>query len=268
VVEARKRQRNSAASGSIFERAVVYSSESIQACRQVLNDLVFHLRNYADKFYLIGGWAVYYLLDRPERTPEAIRFAGTEDVDLAFLIPMVKLEKVMERLEKAGYQRSGSQRMRRDVSGQTVILDLLGGKQEIKDHFTFRKRISGATLSGEIIDAEINVANLPACLVLKARAFEENPKDKDAYDIYYLVTYGGAEDGDAAREVNKVFKHPFIAEGLKLFQVHFGRVEGKGLRIAAQMLSRVEGKTAREATAMVRGSFRRFFSGIGMAVNY
>jgi hypothetical protein len=226
------------------------------------------LRDYADKFYLIGGWAIYYDLDRPDRTPEAIRFAGTEDVDLAFLLPMVELEKVMERLENAGYQRSCSQRMRREVSGQAVVLDILGGKQEIKDHFTFEKRISGATLAGEIIDAEINVANLPACLILKARAFEENPKYKDAYDIYYLVTHGGAEDGDATREVGKVLKEPFVREGLKLLQVHFGRVEGRGLRIAAQMLSRLEGKTAKEATAIVRGSFRRFFSGIGLTVNF
>lgn len=234
----------------------------------MLNDVVSCLRDYADKFYLIGGWAIYYLLDRPDRTPEAVGFAGTEDVDLAFLVPMAELEKIMERLEKAGYQRSGTQRMRREVSGQVVILDLLGGKQEIKDNFTFEKGISGDTLTGEIIDAEINVANLPACLVLKARAFEENPKDKDAYDIYYLVTHGGAEDGSAALEVNRVIKHPFIVEGLKLLQVHFGRVEGKGLRISAQMLSRLEGKTAKEAAAMVRGSFRRFFSGIGMSVNY
>ena len=246
----------------------MYSSDAVKACRQVLNDVVFCLRDYADKFYLIGGWAVYYLLDRPDRIPEAIGFAGTEDVDLAFLVPMVELERIMERLEKAGYHRSGSQRMRREVLGQTVILDLLGGKQEIKEHFTFKKRISGATLAGEVIDAEINVANLPACLVLKARAFEENPKDKDAYDIYYLVTHGGAEDGAAAREVKKVLDHPFVGEGLKLLQVHFGRVEGKGLRIAARMLSRIEGRSATETRAMVRGSFSRFFAELGMDVNF
>ena len=246
----------------------MYSREALEACRQVLNDVIFCLRDYEDKFYLIGGWAVYYLLDRPDRAPEAIGFAGTEDVDLAFLVPMVELEGIMERLEKTGYQRSGSQRMRREVSGQAVILDLLGGKQEIKDHFTYKKQISGSTLAGKLIDTEINVANLPACLALKARAFEENPKDKDAYDIYYLVTHGGAEDGDAGRELRKVLDHPFVREGLKLLQVHFGRVEGKGLRIAAQMLSRLEGKTAKEAIAMVRGSFARFFGGLGMGVNF
>lgn len=246
----------------------MYSSDSVQACRQVLIDVVSCLRDYADKFYLIGGWAVYYVLDRPDRTPEAIRFAGTQDVDLAFLVPMVELEKIMERLEKAGYQRSGSQRMRQEVSGRTVIVDLLGGKQEVKDSFTFKKRLSGATLAGEVMNAEVSIANLPACLVLKARAFDENPKDKDAYDIYYLVTHGGTKDGDAGSEVKMVLQHPFVGEGLKLLQVHFGRVEGKGVRIAAQMLSRVEGKTAREATALVRGSFRRFFSGIGIAVNF
>lgn len=246
----------------------MYSTKAVQACRQVLNDVVFCLRDYVDKFYLIGGWAIHYILDRPDRSSEAIGFAGTEDVDLAFLVPMAELEKIMERLENAGYQRSGSQRMRREVSGQTVILDLLGGKQEIKDHFTFRKRISGPTLAGQLIDTDIDIANLTACLVLKAHAFEENPKDKDAYDIYYLVTHGGAEDGAAAGEMKKFLGHPFVADGLKLLQVHFGRLEGKGLRVAAQMLSRLEGKTAKEATAMVRGTFRRFFGVMGISAKF
>ncbi len=120
---------------------MLYSKDALEACRQVLNDVVYSLLDYEDKFYLIGGWAVYYLLDRPNRTPEAIGFAGTEDVDLAFVVPMNELEIIMERLEKKGYQRSTSQRMRRDVSARTVTVDLLGGKQEVKDRFTFKKRI-------------------------------------------------------------------------------------------------------------------------------
>jgi len=247
---------------------MLYSKDALEACRQVLNDVVYCLADYNDRFYLIGGWAVYYLLDRPNRSPEAIGFAGTEDVDLAFLVPMAELERIMERLEKHGYQRSSSQRMRREVSGRTVIIDLLGGKQEIRDTFTFKRRISGPTLGGENIDAEISVANLPACLVLKAQAFDENPKDKDAYDIYYLVTHGGGKDGDAAWEVKKAFNHPFIAGGVKFLHLHFGRVEGKGLRAATQMLARLEGRQGREARAMVRGSFKRFFTEIGMAVNF
>jgi predicted nucleotidyltransferase len=246
----------------------VYSREALEACRQVLNDVVHCLADYKDKFYLIGGWAVYYLLDRADRPPEAIGFAGTEDVDLAFLVPMVELEKIMDRLEQKGYQRSSSQRMRRELSGKTVIVDLLGGKQEIKDHFTFKKRITGTTLAGEVIDTEIDVANLAASLALKARVFKENPKDKDAYDIYYLVTHGGAENGDPAREVKEALRHPFVAEGLKFLQLHFGRVEGRGLRVAAQMLSRLEGRPAKEARALVRGSFKRFFGGIGMPVTF
>ncbi|MBI2087637.1 MAG: nucleotidyl transferase AbiEii/AbiGii toxin family protein [Deltaproteobacteria bacterium] len=246
----------------------MYSRDALEACRQVLNDVVYCLMDYEDRFYLIGGWAIYYLLDRPDRTPEAVGFAGTEDVDLAFLIPMVELERIMERLEEKGYQRSASQRLRREVSGRIVIVDLLGGKQEVKDSFTFKRRISGPTLAGDVIEAEINVANLPACLVLKANAFDENPKDKDAYDIYYLVTHGGTKDGDAAREVKEVLSYPFVAEGVKVLHLHFGRVEGKGLRAATQMLGRLEGRSAKEARSMVRGSFSRFFTGIGMAVNF
>jgi len=112
------------------------------------------------------------------------------------------------------------------------------------------------------------VANLAACLVLKAKAFDENPKDKDAYDIFFLVTHGSEKDGDAALEAKNALGHPFVSEGMKILQLHFGRVEGRGLRAATQMLSRLEGRSAREARAMVRGSFRRFFSGMGMTINF
>jgi len=246
----------------------MYSSDAVNACRQVLNDVIQCLRVYEDRYYLIGGWAVYHLLDRPDRTPEVIGFAGTEDVDLAFLVPILELEKIMQELREKDYQQSGKQRMHREISDRRVIVDLLGGREEIKNSFTYKKRISGATLSGEVIDAEVSVANLPACLVLKAKAFDENPKDKDAYDIFYLVTHGGEKDGDAAFEVKDVIQHPFVADGLKVLQLHFGRVEGRGIRAATQMLSRLEGRSAREARAMVRGSFRRFFAGIGTMVNY
>jgi hypothetical protein len=246
----------------------MYSNDAVKACRQVLNDIIFCLRGYEDRFYLIGGWAVYHLLDRPDRAPETIGFAGTEDVDLAFLVPMFELERIMRELQNKGYQPFGSQRMHRAVSDRRVIVDFLGGAQEIKNSFTFKKRIVGDTLSGEVIDAAVSVANLPACLVLKATAFDENPKDKDAYDIFFLVTHGGEKDGDAALEAKRALGHPFVSEGMKILQLHFGRVEGRGLRAATQMLSRLEGRSAREARAMVRGSFRRFFSGMGMTVNF
>lgn len=247
---------------------MVYAKEAVEACRQVLCDVVYCLNDYEDRFYLIGGWAVYYLLDRPDRRPEDIGFAGTEDVDLAFLVPMVELEKIMMGLEEAGYRKSGSQRMHREVSGKRVIVDFLGGNPEVKSSFTLRRRISGRTLSGELLDAEISVANLSACLVLKAQVFNENPKDKDAYDIYYLVTHGGTKDGDCAREIKMALKYPLVAEGIEILQVHFGRVEGRGLRAATQMLRDLDGRPTSVARAMVRGSFKRFFDEIGMTVNF
>ena len=246
----------------------MYSSDAVTACRQVLTDVIQCLRAYEDRYYLIGGWAVYHLLDRPDRAPEVIGFAGTEDVDRAFLVPILELEKIMEELRAKDYQPSGKQRMHREISHRRVIVDFLGGRQEIKNSFTFRKKITGATILGEVIDAEVSVANLPACIVLKAKAFDENPKDKDAYDIFYLITHGGKKDGDAAFEVKDVIQHPFVADGLKVLQLHFGRVEGRGIRAATQMLSRLEGRSAREARAMVRGSFRTFFAGLGISVNY
>ena len=106
-----------------------YTKDAVEACRQVLKDVVYCLKDYEDRFYLIGGWAVYYLLDQPGRTPEEIGYAGTEDVDLAFLVPMSELDQIMARLEQAGYCKISSQRMNRVVSDRRVIVDFLGGNQ-------------------------------------------------------------------------------------------------------------------------------------------
>lgn len=114
---------------------------------------------------------------------------------------MCELEKIMQDLGEKGYEQSGNQRMHREITGRPVIIDFLWGNEEIKDNFTFKKRISGATLSEEVVEVEVSVTNLPACIALKAKAFDENPKDKNAYDIFYLVTHGGDKDGDAASEV-------------------------------------------------------------------
>jgi len=105
-------------------------------------------------------------------------------------------------------------------------------------------------------------------LILKAKVFDIDPKDKDAYDIYYLVTHGGAKGADTAQEVKQSLKYPLVADGMNTLHVHFGRVEGKGLRAAIKTLCRLEGKTTAESKALVRGSFRRFFVGIGMPVNF
>ena len=37
---------------------MLYSKDALEACRQVLNDVICCLRDYEDRFYLIGGWAV------------------------------------------------------------------------------------------------------------------------------------------------------------------------------------------------------------------
>ena len=51
----KRRQKNSAASVSIFKGTTLYSKDSLEACRQVLNDVVSSLSDYADKFYLAGS---------------------------------------------------------------------------------------------------------------------------------------------------------------------------------------------------------------------
>ena len=51
----RRRQKNFVKNGSVFERTMLYGKDALEACRQVLNDVVSSLSDYADKFYLAGS---------------------------------------------------------------------------------------------------------------------------------------------------------------------------------------------------------------------
>ena len=111
----------------------MYSSDAVNACRQVLNDVIQCLRAYENRYYLIGGWAVYHLLDRPDRTPEVIGFAGTEDVDLAFLVPILEHSEMTYASLRSGnpeasgsYHASSPQRNR--VLSLVIIETCRGGR--------------------------------------------------------------------------------------------------------------------------------------------
>jgi len=51
----------------------------------------------------------------------------------------------MQELQEKDYKPSGKQRMHREISDRRVIVDFLGGREEIKNDFTFKKKITGAT---------------------------------------------------------------------------------------------------------------------------
>ena len=251
----------------------MFDVQAMARCHQVLCEILATLGEAVSQAYLVGGWAVYYVLDRPDRPVTRLAYAGTLDVDVALVFQLPGREELVGRLISKGYVRDNrieNRLLRPFPEGQIdpVAVDLLEGDKEILQNLIHRVRVVGETPEGKPFEGSVGVANMEACLAMKAIAFDRDPKDKDAYDIYYLVTHARDEQGDCAAHVKTTVHYPLIQEGFKALEIHFGRLEGRGLRKAMQMLRDQDGMDSVEARAAVRGSMRAFFHKLDRDVNY
>lgn len=248
-------------------------AQAMSRCHQVLCEVLAAMGEAAAESYLIGGWAIYYVLDRPDRPVTRLPYAGTLDVDVALVFQMPRRGELIETLIHQGYLRDNrieNRLLRPFPEGgiEPVAVDFLPGDNEVLQNLTHPIRVVGKTPEGTPFDGSVAVANMEACLAMKAIAFHEDPKDKDAYDIYYLVTHARDEQGDCTDHVKVTLDRPLVRRGLEALTVHFGRREGRGLRKAMQMLRDQDGMSSVEARAAVRGSLRAFFNKLGRAVDY
>jgi hypothetical protein len=251
----------------------MFDAEAITRCHQVLCEVLAALEETGSKAYLIGGWAIYYILHRSDPSLTRLQYAGTLDVDVALVLQLPEREELIKQLISKGYvrhKRIENRLLRPFPEGEIepVAVDLSGGTREVLRTFTHHIEIVGKTPDDTPFEGSGAVTNMEACLAMKAIAFDRDPKQKDAYDLYYLVTHAKDEQGDCADHVIATLDHPLIRDGLKALGIHFGRIEGQGLRRAMQMLRDQDGMDSVTARAAVRGSFRAFFHKLGRAVNY
>lgn len=249
----------------------MFDDRAMKRCHQVLCEVLVTLSDVSADIYLVGGWAVYYILFAPDSSVRRLRYAGTLDVDVALVLQVREREGVLERFVSGGYvrdKRIENRLLRGFPGGDEVAVDFLGGNKEILEGLTHHIPVVGETPEGETFKGSVAVVNLEACLAMKAIAFDRDPKPKDSYDIYYLVTYGQDEQGDCADHVKAKLDFPLIRRGLEALEIHFGRLEGRGLRQAMRLLRDFDGMDARTARAAVRGSMRAFFRKLDKNVNY
>lgn len=257
----------------IGERAR-YVSRETDACDRVLRTLLSRVGSWAEHLVLVGGLTPRYLI--PEPPPNIDPHIGTTDVDLVLAMAMPALHDAPERplaekLREIGFEP----RMEKDLpqgpafrwvhrqdglkvkvefmcsAGERPWLEVepdpvpntgrelgalrLIGAELVAEDFAIRQ-ISGPTLTGEHAEVHLRVAELLPFLVLKAYALEEREKDKDAYDVVWLLSALGDDPGDAARMAlsSPVAGHPCVAPAITRLRAHFSMVDGKGPELYAK----------------------------------
>lgn len=219
-----------------------YNEQMVQAARAVLLELVHVLGEYREGIALVGGWVPGLLLPK-----DADKHVGSMDVDIALdhkLLEEVGYETICQKLENHGYRRSEEQPFIffRDVPlGDETIpveVDLLAGEyegtgrrhrtQRVQDAKARKARgcdlvfpmaeeitITGTRPDGYEDTATIKIAGIVPFIIMKAMAMADREKEKDPYDIYFVLRHFPGGPDELIRLFQPHIEHGLVREGLE-----------------------------------------------------
>lgn len=244
-----------------------YDGRNLDACKAVLVELIHLLGDFKNELAVVGGWVPRLLL------PDSIEpHVGTLDVDLAFDFENISddtYSTLLKLLTDRGYRQSEKQPFifYRDLQTATGILtvqvDFLSGEyggsstsrrtQEIQDVRARKARgcdlvfdqmvqvkISGVLPTGGIDEVTCNIAGIVPFIVMKSMALSDRIKEKDAYDIEYVLRlYPGGIDAVAAA-FEPLRSNGLVEEGLQKLHSKFASPDHVGPRWVADFLGIID----------------------------
>jgi len=283
-----------------------YSDAATDRCERALGTLMRGIgQPWRHKICLVGGLVPRYLVrgdgyDQPAHV-------GSTDVDVALRLAVEGDDQgaystLENNLKRNGFTRvdRSSWRWAANVDGEIVVLELLGDSADVSPGSIFRPKITppagtggvglfcvrGAELAfkdlitverdvvlldGASSRVEFQVANLAPYLALKADAYLDRRKAKDAYDFVYVIRWwdGGPEAAAAAVASSPVRREPFLTSAISRVLSDFagpdraGAVDYASLRAAGGGAAEVA--RARNEAVLVVQQFARRLQALGFA---
>ena len=235
--------------------------KGVAAARAVILELMGILGEYREQLVLVGGWVPSLLLPDPKDPLD--RHPGSLDVDLAVNhrgLTEAGYQTIDRLLRDAGYQRSNQQPFQyvREIQGVKVRVDLLAGEyggtgashrtQKVQDARPRKTRgcdlvfqispevvlVRGPLPGGSLDAAHVPVSSVVPFIVMKAMAMSGRRKNKDAFDIWYVLSHfrGGVEA--VAERLRPHLDNGLVREGLEALAQKFASPEHVGPRDAAE----------------------------------
>ena len=245
-----------------------HGGEIARLSLSVYLELMTVLGAHREALVLVGGWAPYFILERFGREGADFRHVGSIDIDIAVnhrLVSPDQYASIVERLERQGYRQRLNRLGRpipfifeREVElgegrgahiievdflapeyggaakrhrHQRVQHDLLARKARgcdvVFDH-CFDYELTGVLPNGAENTVQVKIADLVGCLTMKGIVLGERYHEKDAYDLYSVITYyrGGPEG--AAQEVKPYLDNALVQEGINTIAEKFQSIRSVG----------------------------------------
>lgn len=246
-------------------RADEFDYGVVKASKSVILELGVILRSYFDDLVLIGGWAPYFISQSYQK--ESFNHVGSIDIDIA-VNPQINEKRygtIIGLIKERGYQAVQDEladvfefRFERplisphDNKPYTIRIDFLTSHLGDKRRETVHRRIQtdlqalkakSCQLAFEhFIVTEVEdilpgngeasckwkVASIVSSLVMKAFALGGRYKEKDAYDIYYMIA--NYKDGplSVAEEFKPYLNNEVLWEGLLHVKEAFKDIRSNG----------------------------------------
>ena len=236
-----------------------YDRTAVEASHAVLIDALTVLGRYAGHLVIIGGWV-------PELTFPGKGHIGSLDVDLAIDANRIGIDNayttIRNLLLTAGYRTTDlPNRFARTVTSGgkvfPVTLDLVTGDRDAADpnrprqvqemplanlrgvdlafDFVCPLEITGTLPEGGRNTIQAQICDARAFLCMKGIALHERKKEKDAYDIYFILRQYPGGPAALAEAFRPVLAHPLVDEGLRKLRSKFSTVDDIGPVWAAKI---------------------------------
>jgi hypothetical protein len=258
-----------------------YPMELVELSKSAILELWRGLHKYRDAIVLIGGWVPYFILEKYGGESYNHDHIGYIDIDIAINTNIVSEEKykTMEAIVlDLGYRqkRNGEQNpipfvFEKTFSDEkfTIEVDFVGSYYGAKghrhhrvsgllarkchgvdiafDHY-FEENIKGTFPTGGKTEEIIKIADIVGSLTMKGIVLGERYKEKDAYDIYYLISNYKNGPKDVANEINKHASDSLVKESLDTITRNFENRDSVGPTWVADFLDETEGEREKKLT--------------------
>jgi hypothetical protein len=237
-----------------------YVEDAVEAARSVMIELTHLLGEYRDDIVIIGGWVPPLLLGHDAE------HVGSMDVDLALdhrTLSEAGYRTIGQALAGAGYAQDSEQpfifrktvaRRGREVE---VQVDLLAGEyegtgrrrrtQRTQDVRPRKARgcdlafdgpvdvcVKGTLPDGSMDSVLVRVAAIGPFIAMKGMAMRDRLKQKDPYDIYFLLR--NAPMDDIIKSVRFLRDHGLVREALGIISEKFATPDHVGPQHVADFL--------------------------------
>lgn len=269
-----------------------YRSEELDACRSVLIELIHLLGDFKNEIAIVGGWVPQLLLPTAGEP-----HVGTLDVDIAFDFENISddtYKSLLKLLTERGYQQSEQQPFifHRVVQGSarpiTVEIDFLSGEyggtgkrhrtQEVQNvrarkargcdlvfEQTVTVKIEGTLPAGGKDEVSCQIAGVVPFIIMKSMALADRIKEKDAYDIDYVLRYYPGGIQEVVKAFEAFISHGLVQEGLKKLRSKFQTPDHVGPKWVVDFLGITDNEQRAARQRQAYATVDQFLSALGVA---